>query len=189
MPPLPSVRRDVLRAFPLLAAFVFAGLSVATSWAYVAGVDAIWSCRATGACPELRASWLVLAVLFGGCVAAIIALFEVDAGRARTGEALCVRPKSVLLVGLGLAVLGVVGLVVQQGESYGRSPQGSGAVIWVAYVTASLLLFALAFLGHRASPRFLDRLGLVVATVHGAIGTAFAVYLAFWAVVPHNVVM
>lgn len=187
--PSPLVaQRDVLRAFPLVSVIVFAGLAVATAWAYLAGVDAILPCRASGACPELRVSWLVLAVLFGGCFATVAAVVEVDAGRARAGGALRLPPRSVLLAGLGLAVLGVVGLVIQQGESYGRSPQGSGAAIWVAYVTASLLLFALAFLGHRASPRLLDRLGLAVATMHGAIGTVFATYLAYWAVVPFVVV-
>lgn len=188
VPPLPVARRDVLRAFPLVPVFVFAGLSVATTWAYLTGVDAILPCRTPGACAELRVSWLAIAALFGGCFAAVAALFEVDARRSRTGGALRILPKSVLLMGFGLAVLGVVGLVIQQGESYGRSPQGSGAAIWVAYVTASLLLFALAFLGHRGSSRLLDRLGLVVAAVHSATGSVFAVYLAFWAVFPHVVV-
>ncbi len=171
--------REAMRLLPLLSIFALTSLAACTLFSYLEG--STWLVAGS---PELRGMWLTAALVFGAAAAAAGAMFAADAVRARRGGAFRIPPPAVLAIGLGLLVFGAVALPVQQGESYGQSPHGTGNAILIAYVAAALLLFALAFLGHRPSPRPLDRWARAVAAAHGLFGMGLGFLLAYIAVAP-----
>ncbi len=170
---------------PLVSAVALLGLAASAGYGYLQGRrDLVPGCAIPEGCPAIHALWLDAALVFGAAAAAVGLLFAMDTNRARRGAAVRASPRTVLVAGLALLAFGLGGFLVVQQEPYGTVPPGSGAAMWVAYVTGALLLLAVAFLGHRYSPRVLDRWAAILSVAHGLVGMGLGFALAYLAVVP-----
>lgn len=157
------------------------GLAACTGYSYLEGSGSLIAAR-----PALRGLWLDAAVVFGVAAAAVGTMFGVDTYRAGRGRALRVAPTTVLFLGVGVFLFGLIAFVIANAESYGRLPDGSGYAALIAYVAASQLVFALGFLGHRTSARRVDSGARVLAAAHGLVGMGWGFVLAYLAVTPPN---
>ena len=181
-PPEPF-RREALRLVPLVSLTAFVGLAGCGAYGSVEGSRSLFaSCWIPEGCPALSASWGLVAVAFGSAAGTVGALFAADTLLAARGRALRLPPGPVLLSGIALLGFGLGGFAAVDAESHGGLPIGSGAAVWVAYVVAALLLFAVAFLGHRPSSRPLECWAKILAASHGFVGMGPGLVLAYLAV-------
>ncbi len=169
--------REAWRLFPLVSVVAFIALTACLAYSSLEGTGSLLA-----AFPELRPFWLDAAAVFAAGAVAVAVLFGVDTARARRGGALRCPPQAVLVLGIALFGFGLTAMAVGREESYGRLPHGSGYAFLVSYVEGALLLFALGFLGHRASPRRVDAGARVLAAAHGLVGMGWGVLLAYTAV-------
>ncbi len=176
--PIPG---SALRLLPILSVLAFVVLVLAVTSAYEREAENLINCEhiwTSAACAARMNLFAALAGIWTIAAASVTTLMAAEIWLVRRSLRLEIPPRSILASGLFLMAFGILGFFVNEEAGFGRLPHAAGDAFFYAYLTASVVLFALAFVDYRPRPTGIDASAMALASVHGMIGLALAVLYA-----------
>lgn len=140
----------MFRALPLLPVLGYVGMALVMFTAYEQDASFTPSCYTVFGgveCPPARGLWLSLAALWSISAVALAILSLLELVVSRRGRGVPMPGSGLLASGVFVSGLGIVWFWAAQQAGWGRVPYSLAYALFFTYVTSSLFLFGLTFLG------------------------------------------